>query len=131
MLAVLVLASCLIGCNAEPGAASLKDSFALQIESIDLVGDFERQGDEITFVRLDGAGDRIEWRVVIESAVVEPQEDEAIPFKGTVKSSWTLNGRPVRVRGDVSGLPVWILETGISQDCYALWEAETESWGWT
>lgn len=123
--------SCLAGCSTEPSAGSLRDSFSRQIEQVELVQDFEQKGDTITFSRLDGAGELIEWQVHIDSAVVEKQDDESMPFKGTVKSSWRLDGQPVAIRGDVSGLPMWILETGISQDCYALWEADAERWGWT
>ena len=131
---VTLLATALVtvaGCGGEPGVRSLRDSFSDQISTISLVHDFERDGDELTFLRPDGSGEDVSWRVRIDSAVVEPHDDEAMPYRGIVESSWWLNDRRVLLpsRG-FSNLPLWILDEGISEVCWALWETTSGQWGW-
>ena len=131
-LTATVLSLLLAGCagSTGPTTTTLKTSFADQIASIDHVENFGRNGDELTFTRLDGAGDEIQWRVVIDEATVEQPREDGQPLRGIVKSSWFMNDRPVRISGDVSNLPLWVLDAGLSQECWALWEEE-DGWGWT
>ncbi len=131
---LLVLGAVGLGCSSGPGTPSvdsLRDSFSRQISTIEFVEDFTAQGDEITFKRPDGSGELIEWRVVIKSLSVEPQDDDASPYRGNVSSSWFLNGEEIKATATASYLPMWILESGISQECWALWDPETTTWGWT
>ena len=72
----------------------------------------------------------VEYVVRIDSAIVEPNEDESMPYRGFVESSWHLDGRLIVAEGSFSKLPMWILETGISQECWGLWEASTGEWDW-
>ena len=131
MSVLLVTLTLACGQSGPPQVDGLRDSFASQIASIELVQDFAVEGDELTFKRADGSGDVIEWRVVIDELSVEPQEDEAAPFRGVVSSSWFLNGQLIRATATASHLPMWILEAGISQECWAFWDPETRTWGWT
>ena len=130
LLAVSLAALAASGCGQQPGAGSLRDSFSEQISAIDLVHDFQRDGDELTFLRPDGSGEEVSWRVRIDSAVVEPHDDEAMPYRGIVESSWWVNGRLVLPSGNISNLPLWILDEGLSQDGWAFWEASTARWSW-
>ena len=128
--ALLAILACGGAAAPEADESSLKDSFAETIAAIDHVQGFAREGDEIRFEREDGAGDLIEWRVEIDEASVEPRDDDASPFLGHVRSTWYLDGMVVRITGDQSNLPGWILETGLAQDCYALWDSASSTWGW-
>ena len=127
---VIALGVLLSGCAVEPSTENLRESFSDQIAAIELVEDFVREGDDISFTRLDGAGDQVEWTIHIDSLSLEPYDDPATPFRGIVRSTWRVNGRPVISQGDISGLPQWVLETGISQDCWAFWESEPRVWSW-
>ena len=70
------------------------------------------------------------WRVHIDSAVVEPQDDEIFPYQGVVTSSWYANGELVEPVGVMSFLPTEFLDQGIGQECWAFWEAESGRWDW-
>lgn len=109
---------------------NLLDSFAEQIAAIESIEDFTRDGEDVSFSRVDAAGERIEWTVHVDMARLEPYDDPSTPFRGIVRSTWRLNGLPVIPQGTVSGLPQWVLDTGISQDCWAFWEAEARAWSW-
>jgi hypothetical protein len=109
---------------------SLRTSFARQIEVIELVRDLELDGDEVTFSRPDGSGEEVSWRVHISSAVVEAQDDEALPYRGIVTASWYANDRALLSGGGTSELPLWILDAGLSQECWAFWEESSSRWGW-
>jgi hypothetical protein len=123
--AALTVAAC-----GKPTVDSLRDSFAQQVQANRFVKDFQRNGDELLFSAPDGAGTPAKWRIHIDSSVVEANRDETRPYKGTVKSSWFANGEAVTPRGRESNLPVELLDNGISQDCWALWEKSTKRWGW-
>ena len=73
---IALLAACAAG---PPDAGSLQDSFAAQIAAVGGVSDFERDGTELTFSGPDGAGGQAAWQVGIDSVVVAPQDDEALP----------------------------------------------------
>lgn len=119
----------------QPDVDTLRASFIAQIESIDLVADFEADGDDVRFVRPDGSGEDVEWRVRIDSLDVESGEGEGARVIGHVLSAWTANGRPITVRqgptGLVTDMPNWVLDAGLATDCYALWDDEAKAWGWT
>jgi hypothetical protein len=125
MFAVLPLAAC-----GKPGVDSLRESFAQQVASNRFVRDFQRNGDELRFSGPDGAGGTAKWRIHIDSAVIEANNDNNQPYKGTVKSSWYANDQLVQPAGRDSNLPVELLDKGVSQDCWAFWEPETKQWDW-
>ena len=130
LAALLVLAGCGGAASDTADADSLRASFAGQIEAVEAVSGFERDGDEMTFSGPDGSGGEVAWRVVIDSAVVQPWDDENLPFRGVVLSSWHAGGEEVRSAGSVSNLPADFLDAGIAQDCWGLWDAAERRWTW-
>ena len=70
------------------------------------------------------------WRVQIDSATIELQADGTTKDKGLVKSSWYVNGEPIRPRGSQSDLPLPFLDAGIAQECWALWDSSSHQWSW-
>ncbi len=125
ILAALPLAAC-----GKPGVEGLRESFAQQVASNRFVRDFQRNGDELLFVGPDAVGGAAKWRIHIDSAVIEPNDDEKQPYKGTVKSSWYANDQLIQPTGRDSHLPVELLDKGLGQDCWAFWEPEAKRWGW-
>ena len=119
----------------QPDVDTLRASFIAQIESIDLVAGLEADGDEVHFVRPDGSGQDVEWRVRINSLEVESGEGEGAQAIGHVRSAWTANGRPIRVwqgpTGPMTDMPHWVLDAGLATECLALWDEEVKAWGWT
>ncbi len=126
----LLLAAAGFGCGAGPDVGSLKESFAHQIEIIDLVRDLELDGDEVRFLRPDGSGEDVSWRVAINSAIVNPQDNEVLPYRGIITASWYANDRALLSGGGTSELPLWILDAGLSQECWAFWEQSVGRWDW-
>ena len=126
-----LIAGLAAGCgDGSPGADGLRDAFADQIAAISQVTDFHRDGDELTFTGPNGAGGQAEWVVNINSAVVEPYDDESMPFRGIVQSSWYADDELIEPVGTRSGLPSDFLDSGIAQDCWGLWDASEERWTW-
>ena len=124
-----------IGCgradeSGKPSVESLRASLAEQIAGIEFVHDFGRKGDELTFQRPDGSGEEVSYRVHIDSAVVEPNDDAAIPYRGVITASWYLNDRLVARTGSISNLPMWIQDAGLGQECWAFWEEPAKRWDW-
>ena len=117
-------------CAVQPGEMSLRASFAEQIVSVDGVADFERNDDELTFSGPDGRGGTGNWRVRIDSAALELRDDERVPYEGHVLSSWYRNEELIEPLGSMSGLPDAFLDTGVAQDCYALWDTASNAWDW-
>ena len=139
-LSVVVIAlAALTACGAQeetasvaaPDEAGLKASFSEQIKSVGLVRDFRQNGDEITFSGTYGREADATWRVRIDSAVIEKQEAQGQPYKGTVKSSWYVNGTLIEPRGTYADLPTDFLDKGVGQDCWAFWDPAAKRWGWT
>ena len=130
LAAALALAACGGGQPATPDAEGLRDAFAGQIAAVDAVSGFERDGNELSFSGPDGAGGAIAWRVTIDSAVVQPWEDESLPYRGVVLSSWYAGGELVQPAGSISNLPSAFLDAGIAQDCWGLWDAAERRWTW-
>ena len=130
---VLVAAAVAAGCAAvvEPTADNLRASFAAQIDSIESVRGVEQTGDTLTFTETQADGTEVRWRVVIDSAVVEPPAVEGAPIQGNVLSSWYADGELIEPLGSMSRLPDAFLDAGIAQDCWALWDTDAGRWGWT
>lgn len=128
LLVVVVLSGC---ADRAPGEEALRDSFAAQLEANEFVENVGREGDAITFVgpAAMGSGDGT-WRIRIDSAVVEPNDDARFPYKGTVKSSWYSHEALVRPTGNQSNLPTELTSNGLAQECWALWNADAERWEW-
>ena len=120
------------GCAAvvEPGADNLRASFAARIGGVESVSGVERTGDALRFTETQADGVEVQWRVTIDSAVVEEPAVEGAPTQGHVVSSWYADGEPIEPIGSMSRLPDAFLEAGIAQECYALWDEETGRWGW-
>ena len=97
---------------------------------MDAVSGFERDGNEMTFSGPDGSGGETAWRVSIDSAVVQPWDDESLPYRGVVLSSWYAGGELVQPAGSISNLPSDFLDAGIAQDCWGLWDAAERRWTW-
>jgi hypothetical protein len=127
---VLVAIAGTAGCASRPSDENLRQSFLDQIASVAFVRDFQRSGDEVTFSGPYGSEANAKWRVRIDSAAIEPQDDQAQPFKGTVKSSWYVNDQLIEPRGAYSDLPAAFLDKGVSQDCWAFWDGSSSMWSW-
>lgn len=127
---LIVLLALTTACNSVPPTDGLRDSFAQQLSANTFVSDFQRSGDNITFKGPRPDGTPSIWRVHIDTATVAPQESEAQPFKGTVTSSWFVDGEKVDITGADSNLPIELTSNGLSQDCWAFWEAATKRWSW-
>jgi hypothetical protein len=119
----------LSGCG-QPDAQGLRQSFAQQLATNPFIRDFQHNGDDLIFSGPGPEGAVTQWRVHIDSAVVEPNASPQQPYRGTVKSSWRANGRLFQPRGRDSNLPLELTSTGLAQDCWALWDKATRTWGW-
>lgn len=127
---LLVLLALTTACNSAPPADGLRDSFAEQLSANKFISDFQRSGDNITFKGPRPDGTPSIWRVHIDAATVEAQKDEKQPFKGTVTSSWFVNGEKVEITGADSNLPIELTSNGLGQECWAFWDAGAKRWGW-
>jgi len=129
-LTVSALAACRAAAPERRQEQQLRDSFAQQIASIGIVRDFHRDGDTLSFSARYGHELDAKWRVQIDSATIELQADGTTKDKGLVKSSWYVNGEPIRPRGSQSDLPLPFLDAGIAQECWALWDSSSHQWSW-
>ena len=129
---IWTVAAVAAGCAAvvEPGADSLMASFAAQIGGVESVSGVEQAGDALTFTETQADGTKVQWRVTVDSAVVEEPAVEGAPTQGHVVSSWYADGELIEPLGSMSRLPDAFLEAGIAQECYALWDTEAGQWGW-
>ena len=125
---VFILAAA-TACGA-PGERGLRDSFAEQLAANRFVNGFTRNGDELTFSGPGPEGGGAKWRVQIEAAIVEAQDDEKQPYKGTVRSSWFADGLKIEPGGGQSNLPFELTSNGLSQDCWAFWDEAGRRWSW-
>jgi hypothetical protein len=132
--AAAIVAALMIAACGKPGADGLRDSFAQQVASNRFIRDYQRNGDDLTFSGPGAEGGTAKWRVHIDSAVVEPNDDAATraaqPYKGVVKSSWYSDDQLVRPSGRDSNLPIELLSNGVSQDCWAFWDEAAKKWSW-
>ena len=130
VLVLFVSAVALAGCRAPNPERQLREAFVQQIASTAIVRDLQTNGDEVTFSARYGDELDAKWRVHIDSATVEHEGDGTTPDKGTVKSSWYVNGEQIRPRGDQSDLPLAFLDAGVAQECWAFWDKGTGRWSW-
>jgi hypothetical protein len=127
---LLATAALTAACSSAPSEQGLRDSFAQQLGANKFVKDFQRNGDEMTFVGPGPEGGTAKWRVHLDSAVVTPNDDQKNPYKGTIKSSWFADGQKVEPNTRQSNLPLELNANGLSQDCYAVWDPVGKKWGW-
>ena len=118
------------GCSRAPDPSGLRDSFAQQLAANKFISDFQRQGDDLTFRGPRPDGVPATWRVHIDSAVVEAQSGGSLPYKGTVTSSWYVDGEKIESAGTESNLPIELTSNGLGQECWAFWEADRRIWTW-
>jgi hypothetical protein len=134
LLAAVIAAACALSACGKPADSALRDSFAQQLAANRFVKDFQRSGDDLRFSGPGPDGkDRADWRVHIDTAVVEPNDDSrdtAHPYKGTVTSSWYADGQIVKPRGADSNLPIELTSNGLAQECWALWDTAAKRWSW-
>jgi hypothetical protein len=126
---ILVLLASACG-DGTPSADDLRDSFAAQLAANRFVSNVQPDGDTITFSGPVADGRVGAWRIVIDSAEVEPNGDPSLPYKGTITSSWYSDGQVVRPSGRESNLPVELTSNGLAQECWALWNSAAGRWEW-
>ena len=127
LLAALLFAA---ACSNAPRENGLRDSFAQQLAANEFIAEFQRSGDNMTFRAPRPDGTTSTWRVHIDETVVEPQSNERQPFKGTVRSSWYVNGEKIEITGRDSNLPIELTSNGLGQECWAFWQANEQRWSW-
>ena len=127
---VIVFAALGAACSGAPPEQGLRDSFAQQLSANKFIKDFHRSGDDLTFTGPGADGGVAKWRVHIDSVLVEQNGDPAQPYKGTVKSSWFSDDKPVLPRGRDSHLPIELIANGLGQECWALWQQAEKRWSW-
>ena len=130
VLVLCLSARALAGCGGANPEQQLRDSFIQQIASTKSVRDFQRNGDEVSFTLRYGERPDAKWRVRVDSASIERAADGTVPSKGMVKSSWYADGEQIRPRGSQSDLPLVLLDRGIAQECWALWDKNGDQWSW-
>lgn len=131
-VAALLTAIATAACG-RPDLAGLRESFAQQVAANRFVKDFQRDGDDLTFSGPGAEGGVAKWRIHIDSAAIDSNDDDAMPYKpykGTVKSSWYSDGQRIEPSGGESNLPFELLSNGLSQDCWALWDKTAQRWSW-
>jgi hypothetical protein len=126
---ILVLLASACG-DGRPAASGLRDSFAAQLASNRFVSNVQRDGDSLTFSGPAADGRAGAWRIVIDSAEIEPNADPSLPYKGTVTSSWYSDGQVIRPSGRESNLPAELTSNGLAQECWALWNSASARWEW-
>ena len=131
-LITVVVAITSAGCaRAQADEETLRASFAERIAETDLVTDFARDGDELTFAGPDGKGGTAAWLVRIDTTLVEPNEfDEDMPYQGRVTSEWRADGELVEYLGTMTALPKEFLDSGLGQECWAYWVEAERRWDW-
>lgn len=131
VLFVVLAVSALSACGTAPTDESLRESFVRQLSANRFVRDVRRDGGEVRFTAPGADGeDQAAWRVRIDAAIVEPQQDATRPYRGVVRSSWFSNERPVVASGGESHLPLPLTSNGLAQECWALWEQPAGQWTW-
>lgn len=129
--AALIAAMLLPACGSGgPDEATLRDSFVAQLSANSFVRDVQRSGEEVMFSAPAAEGGTASWRVRMDEARIEENDDPAMPYKGTIKSSWYSNGQLVQPSGRESNLPVELTSNGLAQECWALWNSASRRWEW-
>jgi hypothetical protein len=128
---LLVVAAVGTACNRPPADDGLRRSFADQLAANRFVKDLQRADGDYRFSGpgVDGKEQSM-WRVHIDAASIEPNDDAARPFKGVVRSSWYADDLPVKPRGRDSNLPIGLTSNGLAQECWAFWDAGAKRWSW-
>jgi hypothetical protein len=129
-LVLCLAAVTLAACGGASPEQQLKDSFVQQIVSTGFPRDLQHRGDEVTFTGKRGDKPDAKWRVHLDAATIENDADGKTPRKGTMKSSWFVDGEQIRPRGDQADLPLPILDAGLAQECWAFWDKKTGKWSW-
>ena len=129
-LFALALTLVLSACSGAPPADGLRDAFARQLSANKFLSEFQQSGDNMTFKAPRPDGTLATWRVHIASATVAAQSDARQPFKGTVTSSWFVNGEEIKITGSDSNLPIELTSNGLGQECWAFWEKDAKRWSW-
>jgi len=129
---VLLIAAVTVGCaQSKADNESLRASFSDQISESSFVSDFTREGDELSFLGPDRDGGSVEWRVRIDTSLVEPNLfDEAMPYVGRITSEWTADGEIVGFLGNMTALSQEFLDRGLGQECWAYWVEAENRWDW-
>ncbi|HUR35567.1 MAG TPA: hypothetical protein VM032_17310 [Vicinamibacterales bacterium] len=127
LLAFAVLATACTGAPADDG---LRDAFARQLSANRFVSAFQRSGDTLTFTAPRPDGTPSTWRVHIDNTAITQNSGTTQPYKGTVHSSWYVDGEKVEITGRDSNLPIELTSNGLSQECWAFWEADAKRWSW-
>ena len=129
VIVAFVLCSACEGVSDTPESL-LETSFAQQVAGVNAVEQFERVAKELTFAHPNADGEIIHWQVVIDSVAVHPGGADVEPERGDVGSSWYADGVLIEPIGSMSRLPAAFLQSGVAQQCYALWDSEVGAWGW-
>ena len=130
MLVGMALVAAMMAACGKPDDAGLRDSFAAHMAANKFLKDVQREGDEMTFTGAGAEGGTAKWRVHIDSSAIEPNDDEAKPYKGTINSSWYSDGQIVLPSGGESNLPLELMANELSQVCWAFWNKTTKKWEW-
>ena len=135
VVAAPLIAVALACAQPQANEQSLRDSFVERIAGTAAVTDFSRDGSELEFSGPapsgEGQGGTAAWRVVIDSALVEPNElDDAMPYVGRISADWYANGQVVEFLGNMSALPPDFLDRGLGQECWAFWMQAEDRWDW-
>jgi hypothetical protein len=132
MLQIMLVAAAIVAaaCSGKPSEQSLRDSFAQQLAANKFVKDFQRSGDDMTFSAPGAEGGVSKWRVHIDAATIEDNNNQAQPYKGTIRSSWYSDGQLVKPGARDSNLPIELMSNGLSQEPWAFWESAANKWSW-
>jgi hypothetical protein len=127
---LLTAAAFSAACSGAPGEQGLHDAFAQQLGANTFVKEFQRNGDDMTFVGPGPEGGTAKWRVHIDSGVIESNDDAKMPYKGTIHSSWYADGQKIEPSARESHLPYELTSNGLSQDPWAFWDPAAKKWDW-
>jgi hypothetical protein len=127
--AIIVVAAAMAACS-KANESGLRESFAQQLASNKFIKNFVGTGEDLTFSGPGAEGGVANWRVHIDSATIDPTDDPALPYKGTVKASWYSDNKLVQPRGRESNLPIELIDNGLAQECWAMWDKAAKRWSW-
>jgi hypothetical protein len=127
---IIAFAALTAACGGAPPEQGLRDSFAQRLSENRFVKEFQRNGNEMTFVGPGPEGGTAKWRVQIDSAVIEPNEDPKLPYKGTIHSSWYADGQKIVAGARESNLPFELTSNDLAQDPWAFWDPSANAWDW-
>lgn len=129
VLCAVIAAMLTVGCS-KPGVDGLRESFATQLASNRYIQNFQRAGGDLIFSGPTVDGEVARWRVHVDSAAIEDNNDQGKPYKGVIKASWYVNEQLVTPMGRDSNLPLQLTANGLAQECWALWNSTSKTWEW-